>query len=43
MSLTDEDFMRAAMAQADLAAQQGEVPVGAVAVRSICSIFSGEA
>ncbi len=34
MSLTDEDFMRAAMAQADLAAQQGEVPVGAVAVRA---------
>jgi tRNA(adenine34) deaminase len=34
MSLTDEDFMRAAMAQATLAAQQGEVPVGAVAVRA---------
>lgn len=34
MSPTDEDFMRAAMAQATLAAQQGEVPVGAVAVRA---------
>ena len=30
----DEDFMRAAMAQAALAAEQGEVPVGAVAVRA---------
>ncbi len=28
----DEHFMRAAMAQAELAAAQGEVPVGAVAV-----------
>lgn len=34
MQMTDEDFMRLALQQAHLAAEQGEVPVGAVVVRN---------
>ena len=39
--LTDNDFMQLALAQAALAAQAGEVPVGAVVVRQGQVIATG--
>ena len=40
-ALTDNDFMRAALAQAHAAAAAGEVPVGAVLVRDGAILASG--
>lgn len=41
MRLDDQHFMRLALAQAELAAQAGEVPVGAVVVKDGVVIASG--
>jgi len=40
--MTDLDFMQAALAQARLAAEAGEVPVGAVIVREGAIVASGQ-
>ena len=40
-TLTDEDFMRLALAEARAAAENGEVPVGAVVVKDGCVIATG--
>jgi len=40
--MTDSDFMQAALAQARLAAEGGEVPIGAVVVREGAIVASGQ-
>jgi tRNA(adenine34) deaminase len=40
--MTDLDFMQAALAQARLAAEAGEVPVGAIIVREGAIVASGQ-
>jgi tRNA(adenine34) deaminase len=40
--MTDSDFMQAALAQARLAAEGGEVPIGAVVVREGAIVATGQ-